>query len=52
MTASTRRKATYITAGCILLAAVGVRYGYTHAAFFLPGLTLQKLVAAGRGGAA
>lgn len=48
MTASTRRK-VYITAGCILLAA---RYGYTHAAFFLPGATLQKLVAAGRGGAA
>lgn len=52
MTASTRRKATYITVGCLLLAAVGVRYGYVHAAVFLPGLTPQKLVAAGRGGAA
>lgn len=51
MSTSMRRKATHITAGC-LLAAVCVRYGYTHAAFFLPGLTAQKLVAAGRVGAA
>jgi hypothetical protein len=52
VTASTARKATYIAAGCILLAAAGVRYGYVHAAVFLPGLTAQKLVAAGRVGAA
>jgi hypothetical protein len=51
MTASTRRKATYITAGCVLLAAVGVRYGHTHVAVFAPGWTAQKLVAAGHGGA-
>jgi hypothetical protein len=50
VSASTRRKAAYVTAGCILLAAVGVRYGYTHAAVFAPGWTAQKLVAAGRGG--
>jgi hypothetical protein len=42
VSASTRRKAV-ITADCILLAAIGVRYGYTHVAFFLPGVTLQKL---------
>jgi hypothetical protein len=52
VSASTRRKATYIMAGCVLLAAIGVRYGYTHAAVFAPGWTAQKLVAAGRGGAA
>ena len=50
MTASTRRKATRIAAGCFVLAAVGVRYGYTHAAVFGPGWTAKKLVAAGRGG--
>jgi hypothetical protein len=51
VSAFTRRKATYIMAGCVLLVAVGVCYGYTHFAFFLPGLTAQKLVAAERGGA-
>jgi hypothetical protein len=51
MSSSTARKATYVTAGCVFLAAVGVRYGYVHAAVFLPGLSAQKLVAAGRGAA-
>jgi hypothetical protein len=52
VTASRRRKTAYITASCIVLAAAGVRFGYTHVAVLGPGWTPQKLVAAGRGDAA